>query len=74
LFQAKDFWLTQKAIGELFGVEIPAISKHLSNIFELGELDREATVSILETVRQEGARRVKRNLEYYNLDAITAIG
>ncbi|MDP6634848.1 MAG: virulence RhuM family protein [Phycisphaerae bacterium] len=73
-FQAENFWLTQKAIAELFGVEIPAISKHLSNIFEMGELDREATVSILETVRQEGARQVKRNLEYYNLDAIIAVG
>lgn len=44
-------WLTQKAMAELFGVKIPAISKHLSNIFESGELQNEATVSILETDR-----------------------
>lgn len=67
-------WLTQKAIAELFGVETPAISKHLTNIYETRELQREATISILETVRQEGRRHVKRNLEYYNLDAIIAVG
>jgi len=49
-------WLTQKAMAELFGVKIPAISKHLSNIFENGELQKEATLSILETVQMEGAR------------------
>ena len=46
-------WLTQKAMSELFGVKIPAISKHLSNIFESGELQKEATLSILETVQKE---------------------
>ena len=52
-------WLTQKAMAELFGVKIPAISKHLSNIFESGELQKEATLSILETVQKEGARTVE---------------
>lgn len=74
LFHDENFWLTQKAIAELFGVEVPAISKHLGNIYDSGELDREATISILETVRQEGNRDVKRKLEYYNLDAIIAVG
>ena len=74
LFQDENFWLTQKAIARLFGVEDPAISKHLGNIYETGELKREATLSILETVRQEGSRSVKRSLEYYNLDAIIAVG
>lgn len=74
LFHDENFWLTQKAIAELFGVEVPAISKHLGNIYDSGELDREATISILETVRQEGSRDVKRKLEYYNLDAIIAVG
>ena len=67
-------WLTQKAIAQLFNVEVPAISKHLGNIYDSGELEREATVSILETVRREGSRNVKRKLEYYNLDAIIAVG
>ena len=67
-------WLTQKAIAALFGVQVPAISKHLDNIYETGELSREATISILETVQIEGKRAVKRNIEYYNLDAIISIG
>ena len=74
LFQDENFWLTQKDIARLFGVEVPAISKHLGNIYETGELERKATLSILETVRQEGSRSVKRKLEYYNLDAIIAVG
>ena len=67
-------WLTQKAMAELFGVNIPAISKHLSNIFESGELQKEATLSILETVQMEGNRQVKRKMEFYNLDAIISVG
>ena len=50
-------WLTQKAMAELFGVNISAVSKHLSNIFESGELQKEATLSILETVQMEGSRQ-----------------
>ena len=68
------FWLPQKAIAQLFGVEIPAISKHLANIYESGELIKEATISILETVQIEGNREVKRSVEFYNLDAIIAVG
>jgi hypothetical protein len=74
IFNDETFWLTQKRMAELFGVEVPAINKHLSNIYETGELDKEATISILETVQQEGARMVKRNVEFYNLDAIIAVG
>ena len=74
LFQDENFWLTQKDIARLFGVEVPAISKHLGNIYETGDLERKATLSILETVCHEGSRNVKRNLEYYNLDAIIAVG
>jgi hypothetical protein len=51
-------WLTQKTMAELFGVKIPAISKHLANIYETGELQQEATLSILETVQKEGQRQV----------------
>ena len=67
-------WLTQAQIAQLFGTEIPAISKHIRNIFRSGELEREATVSILETVRQEGARIVKRRIDTYNLDMILSVG
>ncbi|MBN1901607.1 virulence RhuM family protein [Candidatus Sumerlaeota bacterium] len=67
-------WMTQKSMAELFGVKIPAISKHLTNIFETGELQKRATLSILETVQYEGKRRVNRKMEFYNLDAIIAVG
>ena len=70
----ENIWLTQKKMAELFGVNIPAISKHLNNIFEEGELQKEATVSILEIVQDENGRSVKRNLEFYNLDTIIAVG
>jgi hypothetical protein len=67
-------WLSQKSISQLFGVQVPAISKHLKNIFESGELDKDSTISILETVQHEGDREVKRNTEYFNLDAIISVG
>ena len=68
--QDETLWLTQKAIATLLGVEVPAISKHLNNIYESGELIKEATISILETVQKEGARQIKRKVEYYKLDVI----
>lgn len=74
LLSNENIWLTQKRMAELFGVGVPAISKHLENIYESNELQREATLSILETVQQEGSREVKRNLEYYNLDAVISVG
>lgn len=74
LFQDETIWLTQKAIAALFGVGVPAISKHLKNIFESGELFEKATVSKMETVRSEGKRDVRRDVDFYNLDAIIAVG
>jgi hypothetical protein len=74
IFNDETFWLTQKRMAELFGVEVPAINKHLGNIYDSGELDKKATISILEIVQQEGSRKVKRNMEFYNLDAIIAVG
>lgn len=70
----ETIWLTQKVIAELFDVNIPAISKHLSNIFADGELDRNSTVSKMEIVQVEGARQVERLVELYNLDAIISVG
>ncbi|NOQ28253.1 MAG: cell filamentation protein Fic [Bacteroidales bacterium] len=67
-------WLSQKSIAQLFGVKVPAISKHLKNIFESGELEKDSTISILETVQLEGNREVKRYTEYFNLDAIISVG
>ena len=70
----ETLWLTQKRMAELFGVGVPAISKHLENIYDSNELQREATISVLETVRQEGDRNVRRKIEYYNLDAVISVG
>jgi hypothetical protein len=74
ILQNETIWLTQGAMAELFGVNVPAISKHLANIYEEGELSREATVSKMETVQTEGGRQVARNKDFYNLDAIIAVG
>ena len=74
IFKEETFWLTQKAMAMLFGVEVPGISKHLSKIYETNELQKEATISILETVQQEGSRNIKRKVEYYRLEAILAVG
>ena len=67
-------WLTQKDMAELFGVKTPAINKHLMNIYKEGELNQDATVSILEIVQKEGSRSVKRQKTFYNLDAIISVG
>ena len=70
----ENLWATQKAMAELFGVGVPAISKHLSNIYAENELEKEATVSKMEIVQTEGTRNIKRLTEFYNLDAIIAVG
>jgi hypothetical protein len=74
LFRNETAWLTQRALAELFGVKVPAITKHLKNIFESGELDRAATVSKMEIVQSERGREVMREVALYNLDAIIAVG
>lgn len=74
VYRDENFWMTQKALAELFGVKVPAINKHLSNIYESGELNQQATVSKMEIVRMEGSREVRRKVDHYNLDAIIAVG
>lgn len=74
LVKDETIWLTQKAMAELFDVNVPAISKHLQNVFDEGELQKESTVSKMEIVQQEGTRDVKRMVEFYNLDAIISVG
>ncbi len=74
LIRDDTIWLTQKGMGELFGVEPPAISKHLANIFEEGELQKPSTVSKMEIVQKEGDREIRRQLTFYNLDAIISVG
>jgi hypothetical protein len=71
LYHDENFWLTQKALAALFNVKVPAVSKHLKNIFESGELDEDSVVSILETTAADGKNY---KTKYYNLDAIIAVG
>jgi hypothetical protein len=73
-FQNETIWLTQQKIAELFGVTKSTVSEHLTNIFKTKELEKEATVRNFPTVQKEGDREVKRNIEYYNLDAIISVG
>ena len=71
----ETIWATQKAMAQLFGVGVPAISKHLNHIFEEGELNRDATVSKMEIVVNRGFRgEVSEQVEFYSLDAIIAVG
>ncbi|GHV31412.1 toxin Fic [Bacteroidia bacterium] len=70
----ETIWITQKAMAVLFDVQVPAINKHLSNIYEDGELQQVSTISILEIVQTEGNRNIKRKVEFYNLDAIISVG
>lgn len=72
--EGETLWLTQKSMAQLFGVGVPAINKHLTNIYEEGELDKTATISKMEIVRQEGNRQVERDRIFYNLDAIISVG
>ena len=73
-FQNETFWLPLNRIAELFGTSKQNISYHLQQIFESGELDREATVKEILTVQREGERDVSRKLDYYNLDVIISVG
>src|SRR3989344_157710 len=66
--------LTQRQVADIFNVQKSAISKHIKNIFDSGELIKKATVSKMETVQIEGKRSIKRTVEYYNLDLVLSIG
>lgn len=73
-FEGDSVWLTQKQIASVFGTEIPAINKHITNILKTGELKALSTVSKMEIVQTEGTRKVTRRVEHYNLDMIISIG
>lgn len=73
-YEDETLWMTQKMMASLFEVNVPAISKHLQNIFNEGELDKKSTVSKMEIVQNEGGRSVTRMIDYYNLDAVISVG
>jgi len=74
IFKDETFWMTQKAIAELFGVESHTITYHLQEIFKTDELDETATTRKIRAVRKEGERNVEREIQFYCLDAIIAVG
>ena len=74
LYESETFWLNQKKIAELFGVDLRTISYHLTEIYDSGELSREATLQRIRRVQKEGNREVTREIEFYNLDAIISVG
>ena len=71
----ETIWATQKAIAELFGINLSGISRHISNIYETGELDRDTTLAKIATPVQSGFRgTISKEIDYYNLDVIIAVG
>lgn len=74
LYRDDTIWCTQKAMAQLFGVGVPAISKHLQNIYGEEELLPTTTISKMEIVQCEGSRQIKRRVDFYNLDAIISVG
>ena len=77
MLQNESIWMPQSKIADLFGVKIPAVSKHLKNIFESAELDEKVVISILETTTPHGAisgKTQSKPTKFYNLDAIIAVG
>ncbi|MDR1185155.1 MAG: virulence RhuM family protein [Coriobacteriales bacterium] len=74
VFRDETFWMTQKAIAELFSAERSVVTKHINNIYDEEELDREATSAKIALVQKEGEREVNRSPEFYSLDMIIAVG
>jgi hypothetical protein len=70
----ESVWLTQKLMGVLFEVSVPTINEHLNNLFSQNEISKPATIRNFRIVQKEGTREVSRNIEFYNLEAIIAVG
>ncbi|NLB09607.1 MAG: virulence RhuM family protein [Clostridiaceae bacterium] len=73
-FKDDTFWLTQKAMAELFDVDISTVNEHLKNIYVTSELEEASTIGKFPIVQKEGTRKVQREIKFYNLDAIIAVG
>lgn len=73
-FEEETFWLSQKKMAELFGKDVRTINEHLKNIFDSGELEQKSTIRKFRIVQTEGKREVERDIDFYNLDAIIAVG
>ncbi len=73
-YNDETFWLSQKKMAELFGVDVRTVNEHLKNIYFSHELNEEATIRKFRIVQKEGQRNVSREIDFYNLDAIIAVG
>lgn len=73
-FEDETIWLTQKRMAELFGVDTRTVNEHLQNIYDAGEISQAATIRKFRTVQREGKRKVRRDVNFYNLDAIISVG
>jgi hypothetical protein len=74
LYESETFWLDQRRMAELFGVDVRTVNEHLRNVFDSGELAEESTLRKIRMVRTEGTREVARDITFYNLDAIISVG
>lgn len=74
LYESDTFWLDQRRMARLFGVDVRTVSEHLRNVYESGELAEGVTLRKFRMVRTEGNREVRREIEFYNLDAIISVG
>lgn len=74
LYDIEDFWLSQKTMAELFSVKVNTINYHLKEIFNSGELEEKSTIRKIRIVQKEGSRNVSREMDFYSLDAIIAVG
>jgi len=73
-YDGETIWLSQRLMAELFTVDVRTISEHLKNIYETGEIQREATLRKFRRVQTEGNREVARSVDFYNLEAIISVG
>src|SRR5690625_7211514 len=73
-FEDETFWLSQKKMAALFGVDVRTVNEHLKNIFESGEMEKDSTIRKFRIVIMEGTRKVKRVIDFYKLDSIFAVG
>ena len=74
LNEDETFWLSQRRMAELFGVDVRTINEHLKGIYDSGELTRESTIRKIRRVQREGSRDVSRSIDFYNLDAVISVG
>ncbi|HRN55187.1 MAG TPA: virulence RhuM family protein [Agriterribacter sp.] len=74
IFNDETFWLNQKKMAELFGVDVRTVNEHLQNIYKTNELDKAVTIRKIRIVQKEGNRDVARDVDFFNLDAIIAVG